>query len=55
MEDNTLITSIKLYGVNLDNVENIILSAFTYKDTNDFDSEGNYRGNSRYTIRIKKK
>ncbi len=55
MKEDTMMTSIKLYGVNLDSVENIILSAFTYKDENDFDSDGNYRGNSRYTIRIKKK
>lgn len=55
VNNDTLITSIKLYGVNLDNVENIILSAFTYKDMGDFDNEGNYKGNSRYTIRIKKK
>lgn len=55
IDDNTLITSIKLFGVNLDSVENIVLTAFTYNDSDDFDSEGNYRGNSRYTIRIKKK
>lgn len=56
MEDNTLITSIKLYAVdNIDRVENIILSAFTYNDEDDFDSEGNYRGNSIYVIRIKRK
>lgn len=55
MEDDTLITSIKLYAVGgIDKVENIILTAFTYKDDNDF-KDGNYRGNSRYTIRIKKK
>lgn len=55
MNDNTLITSIKLYGVGgIDKVENIILTAFTYKDDNDF-KDGEYRGNSRYTIRIKKK
>lgn len=55
MEDNTLITSIKLYGVDgIEKVENIILTAFTYKDDNDF-KDGTYRGNSSYTIRIKKK
>lgn len=55
MGDNTIISSIKLFGVYLDNVENIILTAFTYNDMDDFDDEGNYRGKSRYTIRIKKK
>ena len=32
-----------------------ILSAFTYDTLDDFDEEGNYRGNSIYVIRIKKK
>lgn len=55
MEDNTLMTSIKIYGVdNIDKVENIILSVFTYDSDDDFDEEGNYRGISRYAIRIKK-
>ena len=55
VNDDTLMTSIKLYGVGgIDKVENIILTAFTYKDDNDF-KDGEYRGNSRYTIRIKKK
>lgn len=55
MEEDTLLTSIKLYAVGgIDKVENIILTAFTYKDDNDF-KDGTYRGNSRYTIRIKKK
>ncbi len=56
VNDNTLITSIKLYAVGeIDSVENIILSVFTYDDEDDFDSDGNYRGNSRYAIRIKRK
>lgn len=56
MEDNTLITSIKLYAVDgIDRVENIILTVFTYDDEDDFDSDGNYQGNSHYTIRIKRK
>ncbi len=55
MEDNTLITSIKLYAVDgIDKVESIILSAFTY-DEDDFDDNNNYRGNSLYVIRIKRK
>lgn len=56
MEDNTLITSIKLYAVDgIDKVESIILGAFTYDDDSDFDEEGKYRGNSLYVIRIKRK
>ena len=55
VNDDTLMTSIKLYAVGgINQVENIILTAFTYKDDNDF-KDGIYRGNSRYTIRIKKK
>lgn len=55
MDDDTLITSIKLYAVDgIDKVENIILSAFTYDNEDDFDNDGNYRGNSRYAIRIKR-
>ncbi len=56
VDDNTIITSIKIYAVDgIDNVENIILTAFTYDSDEDFDSNGNYRGNSHYTIRIKRK
>ena len=39
----------------IEKVENFILSVFTYKDNNDFDTDGNYRGNSIYGIRIKRK
>ena len=54
VNDDTLITSIKIYAVDgIDRVENIILSAFTYDTLDDFDEEGNYRGNSIYVIRIK--
>lgn len=56
MEDNTLITSIKLYAVDgIDKVESIILNAFTYDSEDDFNKEGVYRGNSLYAIRIKRK
>jgi len=55
MEENTLMTSMKIHaGESIEEVENFILSVFTYNDSENFDSEGNYRGNSRYTIRIKK-
>lgn len=53
--DNTLITSVKFFAVNnIDEVENITLTVFTY-DNDDFDDEGNYRGNSKYIINIKRK
>lgn len=56
MGDDTILTSIKIYAASgIDRVENFILSAFTYDSLDDFDSEGNYRGNSIYTIRIKRK
>lgn len=56
VNDNTKITSIKIYAVDgIDKVENFILSVFTYKDSNDFDTDGNYRGSSIYGIRIKRK
>lgn len=55
IDDNTLLTSIKLYAVSgIDKVESIILNAFTY-DEDDFDENNNYRGNSLYVIRIKRK
>ena len=38
----------------IDEVESITLTAFTY-DEDDFDKENNYRGNSKYTINIKRK
>lgn len=54
--DNTMMTSIKLYAASkIEEVENIILTAFTYNKEEDFDEKGNYKGNSRYAIRIKKK
>ena len=56
MEDNTLITSIKIYAVEgIDKVDYFLLSAFTYDGEEDFDEEGNYRGNSIYRVNIKRK
>ena len=56
IEENTLLTSIKIYAVeNIDEVDSFILSAFTYDTEDDFDGEGNYKGNSIYVIRIKRK
>lgn len=55
IEENTLLTSIKIYAVDgIDKVDSFILSAFTYDSEDDFDEEGNYRGNSIYVIRIKR-
>ena len=56
MKENTLLTSIKIYATDgIKDVENIILSAFTYDTEDDFDENDNYRGNSLYVIRIKRK
>ena len=52
INDETLITSIKIYAVDkIAEVEKIKLTAFTY-DSDDFDSNGNYRGISSYSINI---
>lgn len=52
--ENTLLTSIKLTAGKLINdiSSDITLSVFTY-DYDDFDNEGNYQGNSKYTIIVK--
>ena len=52
VNDDTLFTSIKLYLVDSDKITSpITLTAFTY-DSDDFDSDGNYRGISKYSINI---
>ena len=55
VKDNTLYTSIKLFMVEDINkiTSPITLEAFTYDSEDDFDENGNYRGNSKYTIEIK--
>ena len=57
MSDKTICSSIKLVGdkrtPNI--VSNIELTAFTYDSNDDFDSNGKYRGNSKYTITIYRK
>lgn len=56
VNSNTLLTSIKIYAVDaIDEVDSFILSAFTYDTEDDFDEDGNYRGNSMHVIRIKRK
>lgn len=53
--EDTMLTSIKLYAASgIDKVQNIVLSAFTYDSSEDFDENGTYRGNSLYVIRIKR-
>ncbi len=53
--DNTILTSIKLTGSDYTNqiASDITLEVFTY-DADDFDEEGNYRGNSKTSIIISK-
>lgn len=53
IDDNTLITSIKIYAVDkIDDVKKIKLTVFTYDSDDDFDEDGNYRGISKYSIDI---
>lgn len=52
--EEEVMSSVKIYGTNLDKVSSISVMAFTY-DSDDFDTDGNYRGNSKYTINIKRK
>ena len=54
MYDYTIASSIKLVGdVDSDKIEGpITLTAFCFDSEDDFDEEGNYRGNSKYTIII---
>ena len=54
MYDYTIASSIKLVGdVDSDKIDGpITLTAFCFDSEDDFDEEGNYRGNSKYTITI---
>lgn len=55
MEDNTILSSIKIYATdNISDIEYITLTAFTY-DEDDMDENNNYRGISKYQIKIKRK
>ena len=50
--DETLFTSVKVFANKVDNLSsNIEFTVFTYDDYDDFEN-GNYRGNSKYTINI---
>ena len=52
--ENTLFSSIKLYPQSAypDITSKILLTVFTYDSEDDFDENGEYRGNSKYTITI---
>ena len=53
--DETIFTSIKLFMADKSTniTSSITLETFTYDTEDDFDDNGNYRGNSKYTIEIK--
>lgn len=53
-KDTTLFSSIKLYGEAASNeiITKVYLTVFTYDTEDDFDENGEYRGNSKYTITI---
>ena len=54
--DQTIYSSIKLTGIETANIESpITVTVFTYDGPEDFDSDDNYRGNSKYTITINRK
>ena len=57
IKDNTVYSSIKLYAAEKTNeiTSPITLTVFTYDTEDDFDKSGKYRGNSKYTITIKKR
>ena len=53
MKSDTLLTSIKLYANNdLSSLRDIELTAFAYRPI-DINEDGYYRGNNKYTIKIK--
>lgn len=53
--DSTVMSSIKLMATDegSKNIENVLVTVFTY-DTDDFDTDGNYRGISKSTLTIKR-
>lgn len=56
VNDETVYSSIKLYGAEYTNKINspITLTVFTYDTEDDFDDNGMYRGNSKYSVTINK-
>ena len=57
VKDNTIYSSIKLFAAEKTEeiTSPITLTVFTYDTPDDFDESGNYRGKSKYTIKIDKK
>ena len=57
MNEDTILTTIKITtSTKINNVtSDIYLTVFTYNGEEDFDENGNYRGNSTYTTTIRKK
>ena len=56
VKEDTIYSSIKLYAAERTNeiTSPITLTVFTYDGLDDFDEEGKYRGDSKYTININK-
>lgn len=53
INDNTIFSSIKIFLRDPSNITTPIeFTVFTYDDLDDFDENNNYRGNSKYTIKI---
>lgn len=53
INENTIFSSIKIFLVEPFNITSPIeFTVFTYDDLDDFDENNNYRGNSKYTIKI---
>ena len=52
INENTILSSIKIFQVSNNFSSPIKLTAFTYDSNDDFDKEGNYRGKSKYTITL---
>ncbi len=55
--DNTVMSSIKLMSTDLSRkvVDGFKVTVFTYDTLDDFDSNGNYRGNSKSTLKVEYK
>ena len=53
INEKTIFSSIKIFLVEPSKITSSIeFTAFTYNDLDDFDENNNYRGNSKYTIKI---
>lgn len=53
VNENTIFSSLKIFLMEpFDITSPIEFTVFTYDDLNDFDENNNYRGNSKYTIKI---